>query len=280
MRLLVVDAYDPLGRAALDSCGATRAGRLYRAAIASIDAAESLGLDLLEMGASDPGVETAVGGYDGIVWTGSNLTIHRPTDLVLEQLELSRSAFAAGVPQFGSCWAIHLAVVAAGGTCARNPKGREFGVARSIRPNAAGRHHPLLAGRSPRYEAFASHEDVVVSLPPGATSLAGNEFCRVQAAEVRFSEGVFWAVQYHPEYDFHELASLSVMRREQLVREGRFTDEAGAVRYAEDCEALQRGSTDQELLRRQDVGDGIIDPDQRRLEIRNWLDAIRHGTCR
>ncbi len=276
-RLLVVDAYDPPGRVALDGCGATRAGRLYEATLRSIEGGDSLSLDVLEMGESGRAAGAAVSGYDGIVWTGSNLTIHRPTDLVLDQLELSRAAFAAGVPQFGSCWAIHVAVVAAGGTCARNPKGREFGVARAIRPNAVGRDHPLLAGRPPLYEAFASHEDMVVSLPPGAASLAGNEFCRIQAAEVRFAEGVFWAVQYHPEYDFHEIASLSVLRREQLVREGRFADEAEAIRYAEDSEALHRGSADREVRQRQVVGNEIMDPGPRRLEIRNWLRAIRSG---
>ena len=48
------------------------------------------------------------------------------------QIEFARAAFDAQVPSFGSCWAAQIAVVAAGGACQENPKGREMGIARKI----------------------------------------------------------------------------------------------------------------------------------------------------
>ncbi len=277
-RLLVVDGYDSRGRAALESSGGTRAGRLYAGVLHSLAAGAVL--DVFEVGDSCGEVPSDLSRYDGVVWTGSNLTIHRPGALVDLQLGIARAAFAAGVPQFGSCWAIQLAVVAAGGVCARNPNGREFGVARSIHLTEAGRSHPLFEGRSAEFEGFASHEDMVVRLPSGAVQLARNEFCEVQAAEICHERGRFWAVQYHPEYDFHEVASLALLRRDQLVAERRFADDREAMTFAADYEALHDDPRREDLCRRQMVDSTVIDPVQRRIEIRNWLRALESGALR
>lgn len=275
MRLLVIDAYDAAGRRSLVGEGVTPAGELYARALA----AENPGLEInvLRFGESGENWPEELRRYAGIVWTGSNLTVHRPDAAVTSHLEFARAAFAAGVAQFGSCWAIQLAAVAAGGECARNPRGREFGIGRGITATDAGRRHPLLRGRPPVYEAFVSHEDMVVALPPGAELLAGNEFCAVQALSVRHRRGSFWAVQYHPEYDFHEIARLAALRREQLVREVRFADDAEADAFVADFTALHRDADDQMLRRRHAVAPDVLEPTIRRTEIRNWLQCLARG---
>lgn len=271
--LLVIDAYDAAGRASLVSKGVTPAGRLYAGVIADVDPTTTL--EVVRFGEPGERLPPDLDRYDGIVWTGSNLTVHKPNDSVEEQLELVRSAFAAGIPQFGSCWAIQIAAVAAGGACARNPRGREFGIGRAITVTAEGRDHPMLRGRPDVFEGFVSHEDMVVELPSGAVHLAGNEFCAVQALEVRHGSGVFWAVQYHPEYDFHEVARLAALRGEQLVREGRFGDFDEAEAFVAEFERLHRDPDDGELRRRHRVSAEVLDPGVRRIELRNWLGTLR-----
>lgn len=64
-------------------------------------------------------------------------------------MKLSRDAYEIGLPQFGSCWAAQIAVYAAGGKVAANPKGREMGIARKIYLTDAGRIHPLMEGKPP-----------------------------------------------------------------------------------------------------------------------------------
>ncbi len=272
LRLLVIDAYDADGRRSLLSKGVTPAGRLYARALRAVD--PSLVIDAVPYGEPGAHLPADISGYDGIVWTGSNLTVHKPDASVASQLEFTLAAFAAGVPQFGSCWAIQLAAVAAGGKCARNPRGREFGIGRRITKTPAGRQHPLLRGRPPVYDGFVSHEDMVVSLPSNATHLAGNEFCEIQAIEVRHLRGVFWAVQYHPEYDFYEVARLAALRREQLVREGRFTDDDEAAAFVAEFEELHSRPQDAALLRRHCVLPEVADAEVRRAEIRNWLATL------
>lgn len=55
------------------------------------------------------------------------------TPEVRQQIEFAQHVFASNVPCYGSCWAMQLAAVAAGGVCAANPRGREMGFARRVR---------------------------------------------------------------------------------------------------------------------------------------------------
>jgi GMP synthase (glutamine-hydrolysing) len=278
LRLLVLDAYDAAGRQALSGAGATLAGELYRRMLhglapdASIDVAP-----FDERGFAPP---APLASYDGIAWTGSNLTIHRDTPAVRQQLDLARAAFAAGVPSFGSCWAVHIAVTASGGSCAANPRGREFGVARTILVNDAGAAHPLFAGKPRAFDALTSHEDHVVELGASATPLAGNDFSPVQAVDVRHGRGTFWAVQYHPEYDLHDVARLGVLRGPQLIAQGDFAGQATIDAFLADLETLHADRTRRDLAYRLGVGRDVLDVALRTREARNWLEHLVKPTRR
>ena len=52
--------------------------------------------------------------------------------------------------------------------------------------------------------------------------------------------GTFWAVQYHPEYDLHELARLTAARMERLVAMGFFADLEAARDYVNKLETLHQ----------------------------------------
>ena len=113
--------------------------------------------------------------------TGSALNIYNGGAPVTRQIELVKAVFAAGVPFFGSCWGLQVAVTAAGGEVRANPRGREFGFGRRILLSDAGREHPLFAGKPAVFEAPTVHRDEIASLPAGAATLAVNDF-GVQAA--------------------------------------------------------------------------------------------------
>jgi GMP synthase (glutamine-hydrolysing) len=272
LRLLVLDAYDAAGRAALQGAGATLAGELYRRLLQALEPTATI--DVASHDAAGFSLPAALASYDGIAWTGSNLTVHRDTPAVRQQLDLARAACGAGVPSFGSCWAVHVAVTAAGGRCAANPRGREFGVARKIALTAAGAAHPMYVGKPAVFDAFASHEDHVVELGPGTTVLAGNAFSPVQAVHVEHDGGVFWAVQYHPEYEPLDVARLGTLRAAQLVAEGFLRDAAGAAAFLRDLEALQADPSRRDLQYRLAVDADVLDPEVRTCEVRNWLERM------
>jgi len=274
-RLLVLDAYAPEGRRALSDSGGTPAGELYTKLLQEI--VPGARIDIGFAADADPAIPvgTGVGDYDGAVWTGSSLTIHAEGDeRVRRQVDLARSLLGAGVPCFGSCWAIQLAALAGGGACGPSPKGREFGVARDIQLAEAGRAHPLFRGKPTRFDALASHADEVTGLPAGSLLLATSPFSDVQAAVIPVGRTTFQAVQWHPEYDLHEIACLARLRADELAAQGSWKSPADVSDWADDLETLHGDPSRQDLAERHALLDPGLGDDLRHIEVRNWLEAV------
>lgn len=267
-RLLVVDAYPREGREKLIEAGGTEAGILYSRMIERIHPGMRIKICHPADGARPTTDELQ--GFDGAAWTGSNLSILDDDPRVVRQIDLARELIEEGVPNFGSCFAIQVATVALGGRCTKSPRGREFGISRAIQLTPAGREHLLYRGKPDRFDAFTSHADEVAVLPGKSELLAGNEWSSVQGASLE--GGHFLAVQYHPEYDLHEVASLCRLRKDELVEQGTFADLAEAERMIQDFEALHADPTRDDLAKSLGVGETLLDEDVRTLEVRNWLD--------
>lgn len=213
--------------------------------------------------------------FDGFIWTGSDLTVYHTQDpRVAGQLAFAAELMDAGAASWGSCWGIQMAAQVEGGMVEVNPKGREWGIARTIVLNDAGKESPMLAGKPDVFDGFIMHLDEVVALPSGTVSFGGNVHTPIQAAIFNRGDASYWATQYHPEYNLHEMGRLIAARAEALVREGHFPDEGSVAAYATDMMALDADPTNEQLRSRLEVGDDIIDPEIREIELRNWLRFI------
>jgi GMP synthase (glutamine-hydrolysing) len=209
--------------------------------------------------------------YHGVTITGSALNVYTGGGAVERQIEIARAVFDAGVPFFGSCWGLQIAVTAAGGEVRRNPRGREFGFARRILLSEAGRAHPLFAGKPPVFEAPTIHRDEIGSLPAGAVALASNDM-GLQAAVFTHRRATFWGVQYHPEYDYVDIAAAAERYGATLVEEGLFSDIAALHDFAAELRQLQVRPTDTSLLWKHGLGPAMANESLRLLELRNWLE--------
>jgi len=271
--LLVVDGYSKEARDELAAGGATVAGDLYAAMLRRY--ASGASVDIVYP--SDPGAAlpegAALAQYDGIGWTGCSLTVFDDDPKVKRQIDFCRAAFDAGAPSFGSCWAIQIAVVAAGGICRPNPRGREMGFARKILLTPEGRGHPMYAGKPSVFTAFISHVDEVTHLPSTAQLLASNAFTNVQAATVSIGKGTFWGLQYHPEYDLREMARLTWCRRFKLRDLGFFRDEAAALAHVDRLETLHGDPSRADIAWALGIDDDILRPEIRQCEVRNWIEC-------
>lgn len=238
IRLCIVNGYPEPNREVLAQAGHCSADELFVRAFRRL--APNVHCDSLFIADLDVPVPDArwVESYDGVVWTGSNLTIYDDDPRVIRQIEFCRLVFEVGLPQYGSCWGVQMAAVAAGGEVAKNPRGREMAVARKVHLTPEGRAHPMYAGKPEVFDGFISHLDEVTRLPDDATLLATNAHTRVQAIEVRHRNGVYWATQYHPEYELREMARLIAARGENLIKEGFFTDGASVESMVARLEAL------------------------------------------
>ena len=273
--ILVIDGYPKPDRENLAACGMTAAGDLYISMLGRL--CPSARFDVLHASDADsalaPGVE--IGNYHGVAWTGCSLTIHDDSDArVKRHIELARAAYRAGVPQYGTCWGIQIAAVAAGGIVAANPRGREMGIARKITLNPAGRGHPLYEGKPTSFDGYVSHFDEVTHLPTGGEVLAGNAFTRVHALTVHSGKGTFWGLQYHPEYDLQQMARLMYCRRQALTNEGFFTSEENALEVVAAYERLYDDPDAKALAWQLGVEDDLMSDAVRHAEPRNWLNRL------
>ncbi len=274
-RYLVIDGYTREARAELQNGGASLAADLY---VQMLEKCSPPGTACDVLFPSDEDAvmpdRAQLERYEGIAWTGCSLSLCDDSPAVREQIEVVRVAFEVGVPSFGSCWAAQIAVVAAGGTVTKNPRGREMGIARKIKLTPEGQSHPLYAGKSHVFDGFTSHDDEVTELPPGAVALAGNAWTRVQSVSVRFDAGEFWGLQYHPEYDLHELARLTYCRIDKLIRLGYFKDRDVALRYVDELEALHADPSRQDIAWHLGIDEDVMDEDVRLIEVRNWVNHL------
>lgn len=273
-RILVVDGYLKAAREELAAGGAGVAGDLYVKMLTRL--MPGVVCDVIYP--SDPGgglpKGAALSDYDGVAWTGCSLTVYEDTPEVGSQIGLAREAFKQGVPSFGSCWAAQIAVVAAGGIVRANPRGREMGIARKIALTPDGRAHPMYEGKAQVFDAFISHVDEITHMPAGTVLLASNAFTHVQAVSVVHQGGIFWGLQYHPEYDLREMARLTWCRTEKLIKLGFFKDRAACDDYVRLLETLHQDPKRTDIAWLLGVDDDVMNFDIRTLEVRNWLERL------
>lgn len=216
----------------------------------------------------------ALSDFDGVILGGSALHAFDPSPEVTRQVELIRKSLDSGLKVLGSCWGLQVAAAATGGSVTKSPRGREVGIARKISLTSAGRGHDLYADKPGVFDSPCIHYDEVTHLPSGAVTLAANAHSAVQAAVIRQGDGVFWGVQYHPEFDIAHLANLCRRYGTAMIDEGFFADQDGLNTYVGQLEALHQNPSRVDLRWQLGIDDDVIDPDQRCLEIRNWVQSL------
>lgn len=271
LRFLVPDGYPKESRDQFDEVGMTLAGILYEQMLLKyLPEAECdiwYTTDSPDLVPDDEKLAT----YAGILWPGCNLTVYHDDERSRCHLSLARRAFELGVPGFGSCWGIQVPVYVAGGKVEPHPQGREMGVIRNIRVTEDGQKHPMFAGKPVVFSHFLTHDDYVTALPDGSAPLAANTWCPVQATVVKHKKGEFWGVQYHPEYDVHEMARLIIAREPKLVKQGYFRGHDDLMAYVERLEELHAEPSRKDLRWQLGVDDTILDDGIRQREFINWL---------
>jgi GMP synthase (glutamine-hydrolysing) len=212
--------------------------------------------------------------FDGMVMGGSGLRAFEQAPEVTRQVDLMRAALDAGLPVLGSCWGLQIAAVAAGGAVQASPRGREVGIARKLALTPQGCGHALFRDKPPVFDSPCIHYDEVTHLPTDAVVLASNGHSFVQGAAIRLGAGVFWGMQYHPEFDLPHLSKLYRRYADDMVKQGYFEDVDALERYCHDMDALHQDPSRLDLRWRLGVDDDVLDADMRCREIRNWVESL------
>lgn len=128
---------------------------------------------------------------DGIVISGSSASVNDPDPWIAALKAEIRGHVAAGRPTLGICFG-HQAIAAALGGRVRH-EGWIMGRAEL----AVTRPQPWMLPARPALGLYASNEEQVVALPPGAEVLGGDARC--PNALVAFGPRAL-GIQYHPEF--------------------------------------------------------------------------------
>jgi GMP synthase (glutamine-hydrolysing) len=272
LRFLVVDGNDVAGRARQHERLGRTAGIGYSGVLHHLaPGSETAVVTPADEDADLPSRDQLIARFDAVVLTGSALHVWEEQPSVLRQVAFARRVFESGLPFFGSCWGLQIATVAAGGVVEKNPRGREVGIARHILLNEAGMAHPMLESRPRTFDAPCIHLDAVTKAAPGTTILASNAMSDVQAAEISFNGGVFWGVQYHPEFTLTHLARILTSSMQIHIDEGKFRDEAEAAAYCADLTRLCENPDLTHLAWRYGICPELLHRERRLTEIRNFI---------
>lgn len=270
MRILVAEGNIHTSRELSREIGGFTQGERYAEVLRGLS--PGLQVDVYDMPDAEYPPPAPLDSYDGVVITGSALNIYEDRPEVHRQIAFASRVFEIGMPFFGSCWGLQIATVAAGGEVTINARGREIGYARGITLTAAGTAHPLHEGRPLCFDAPAVHTDHVTRAPEGMTITAKNAMSAVQAAEIRHGNGVFWGVQYHPEYSFRDLSDVLVRYAAVLIEEEKlFTDQAQLAAYVRDLRVFDDDRSRRDIAWRYALSADLQDDRSRNCELRNWL---------
>ena len=176
-------------------------------------------------------------GFAGVFVTGSAAMVTDRAGWSEAAAAWLAEAHGAGLPLFGICYGHQLLAHALGGVVGDNPRGREMGTV-AIERLPAGADDALFAGLPPVFPAHATHEQSVLTPPPGALRLARSDGDDWQALRVGATS---WGVQFHPEFGTRAMAGYIAARAARLRAEGRDPAAmAGAVRPTPAARSLLR----------------------------------------
>src|SRR5580704_14933586 len=129
---------------------------------------------------------------DAYLVTGAAAGVYDPDPWIADLLAFLRAA-RGRAKLVGFCFGHQAMAQAFGGNVIKSPKGWGVG----LHTYSVEAHRPWMA-QAPAFSLSASHQDQVTELPPGATVIAGSDFCPM--GTLAYDDGMAISCQLHPEF--------------------------------------------------------------------------------
>jgi len=165
--------------------------------------------------------------HDGYMISGSAASVFEDLPWIEPLMEFVRRCQSERVKMVGICFGHQLIAHALGGKAERSENGWGFGIHQATITASP----EWLDTKSKRYDLIVIHQDQVVELPDGFTTLASNDFC---PNSMMSDNDVMLGIQGHPEFSKEYCAYRAEARRELI----------GESKYQETLELLEGNETE------------------------------------
>jgi GMP synthase (glutamine-hydrolysing) len=129
----------------------------------------------------------------------------------------------------------------------------------------------MFSGKPHVFEAVTVHSDDIEQLPPDALVLASNDM-GIQAVELHAGAASIWAVQYHPEYSYAEIAATTLRYADALIDQELFSSRVELEQFVTELRQLMQDPQNRGLAWKHGLGPAMQNERLKLAELRNWLE--------
>lgn len=159
--------------------------------------------------------------HEGYMISGSGASVFEDKQWIRELMGFVRECYSRRIKTVGICFGHQLIAHALGGETVRSENGWGFGI-HSARLTT---DPEWLDVDRDRFKLIVIHQDQVVSLPPGFSTIATNDFC----PNSMITDGeTMLGIQGHPEFDREYCAYRAKFRR-QTIGEDKYQETIGLL---------------------------------------------------
>ena len=197
--------------------------------------------------------------YHGIIFTGGAMRINDLTDEIKKHINFASNCFNHKKKILAICWGLQVCSTAAGGRVATGKNGAHIGIASSVEINKEGQKNLIYKNKKIKFTTPAFNFDEVCETPEGATLLSSDKVNKVMCVYFKSGNSEIWGLQYHPDYEYHQMINLSNERKDQMIANKYFKDKndfENHINYIKD-------------------EDKKLDFENRTCEVKNWLNYIK-----
>ena len=198
--------------------------------------------------------------YNGIIFTGGAMRINDMTDEIKKHINFASNCFKYDKKILAICWGLQVCSTAAGGLVEPAKNGAHIGIATDVIINKEGQNNLIYKNKNTTFTSPAFNYDEVCQIPEGATLLSSDKINRVMAIHFKPGKSEVWGLQYHPDYEYHQMISLANARKDRIIKNKQFKDENDFENHMN-------------YIKEEDKK---LDFENRTCEVKNWLDFIKN----
>jgi len=197
--------------------------------------------------------------YNGIIFTGGAMRLNDMTDEIKKHINFASNCFKHKNNILAICWGLQVCSVAAGGKVAPGKNGAHIGIATDVEINEDGKKNLIYKNKKHKFNTPAFNFDEVCELPKGATLLASDKVNNIMGVHFKSENSEVWGLQYHPDYEYWQMISLSNERMGKMIAKEYFKDEETFKKHIDFIKSEEKN----------------LDFKNKTYEIQNWLDNIK-----